>query len=347
MDFKDRIESLASQSRNRINQIRDEAGTKQALVLPFLAALGYDIYDTTEVDPEHPADVGIKKGEKVDYAICLDGTPVIIIECKSVKSSLQSADISQLFRYFTATDAKFGVLTNGGVYYFYSDLKAPNKMDDQPFMRFDLQDFTSQDVENLELFSKDSIDLSETPRAVSNIKYTADIKQFLSDQINKPDDDFVLYVRDRVCPKSETRPGREQFMELLRECLRDLRRGHRKSIARYRGGVAGGHGTTGGTTAEPVSVTPPIDEPKGPTTIVEYAVVVLDEAKTPLGATEMARRIVSRGYKSTAKNPVDTLRSTIWDETKRPSPRIVKDGKNYGLPQWYQKSGVVVPISGR
>ena len=47
-----------------------EEAAKTALVMPFIQALGYDVFNPSEVIPEYTADVGTKKGEKVDYAIC-------------------------------------------------------------------------------------------------------------------------------------------------------------------------------------------------------------------------------------------------------------------------------------
>lgn len=70
MEFSDRVKALAT----RIQELREHASvteeaTKNALILPFLQALGYDTFDPRIVVPEYTADVGTKKGEKVDYAI--------------------------------------------------------------------------------------------------------------------------------------------------------------------------------------------------------------------------------------------------------------------------------------
>lgn len=48
--------------------------------MPFISALGYDVFNPTEVIPEFTADVGTKKGEKVDYAIKKDDKIIILIE---------------------------------------------------------------------------------------------------------------------------------------------------------------------------------------------------------------------------------------------------------------------------
>ncbi len=50
------------------NTLTTEEATKHALVLPFIQALGYDVFNPMEVVPEYTADFGLKQGEKVDYA---------------------------------------------------------------------------------------------------------------------------------------------------------------------------------------------------------------------------------------------------------------------------------------
>jgi hypothetical protein len=62
--------------------------------------------------------------------------------------------MSQLFRYFTASRVKFGVLTDGIVYRFFSDLEAPNRMDSTPFFEFSLLAHTHADLEFLFKFRK-------------------------------------------------------------------------------------------------------------------------------------------------------------------------------------------------
>lgn len=133
MDFLEQIKQFASRAENLTENLKTEEATKTSLVMPFFNLLGYDIFNPLEFVPEYICDVGTKKGEKVDYAIMQDGEPVIIIEVKSCDTNLNNKHINQLYRYFSVTNAKFGVLTNGLIYKFYSDLEEPNKMDDNPF----------------------------------------------------------------------------------------------------------------------------------------------------------------------------------------------------------------------
>jgi predicted type IV restriction endonuclease len=99
--------------------------------MPFISALGYDVFDPVEVIPEFTADVGIKKGEKVDYAIKQDGKIIMLFECKCCNGSLDDCHASQLYRYFSVTEARIAVLTDGIIYRFYTDIEQPNKMDPQ------------------------------------------------------------------------------------------------------------------------------------------------------------------------------------------------------------------------
>jgi predicted type IV restriction endonuclease len=134
MDFIDQIQELAARIPKLRENIKTEEATKNALVMPLINILGYNVFDPREVVPEYTADFGTKKGEKVDYAIFKDGGPVILIECKNIDADLDREHASQLFRYFSVTDAKIGILTNGIIYRFYTDLDSPNKMDDKSFL---------------------------------------------------------------------------------------------------------------------------------------------------------------------------------------------------------------------
>ncbi|GHU96731.1 hypothetical protein FACS1894156_8070 [Bacteroidia bacterium] len=137
MDFKDSLVQLAARIEKLKGNIATEEATKNALIMPFIQALGYDVFDPTEIVPEFTCDIGTKKGEKIDYAIMQNGKPAVLIECKHWQQNLELHD-NQLLRYFNVANAKFGILTNGITYRFYTDLEAPNKMDEKPFMEITL-----------------------------------------------------------------------------------------------------------------------------------------------------------------------------------------------------------------
>ena len=200
-----------------------EEATKQSLVLPFLQALGYNVFDPTEVRPEFTADIGTKQGEKVDYAIMLDDSPVILVECKKAQDNLTSADrVSQLYRYFgTTTKARIGVLTNGIRYHFFSDLESDNVMDTTPFLQVDLENLEDGVLEQLGQLAK-GFNVDETVEAASRLRYIGGMKQALAQQLNYPEDDFMDWIVRRVYPGRMTQAVRERFSHLVRQAFQEF-----------------------------------------------------------------------------------------------------------------------------
>ena len=219
MDFIDEVRTRSSRFAERTDHLDTEEATKNALVLPFLQMMGYSIFDPTEVVPEFTADVGLKKGEKVDYALMQDGKPAILIECKIYGNNLDQAEISQLTRYFTVTDARFGILTDGVIYRFFADLDQPNVMDKKPFFEFNMLDFTEAEVEELKRFTKASFNLDEIVDAARELKYTTEIKRLISYELENPSEEFVYFIVKRVYEGLATQAIREQFGSLVRRAF--------------------------------------------------------------------------------------------------------------------------------
>jgi predicted type IV restriction endonuclease len=190
--------------------------------MPFISALGYNVFDPTGVTPELCADVGVKKGEKVDYAILREGKPIILFECKHHGADLGKVHASQLYRYFSVTEARFSVLTNGLVYWFYTDLEAPNKMDERLFFEFNMLDIKESAVEELKKFSKSIFDLDYILNSASELKYTREIKRLLVDQMQEPTDEFVQFFASRVYSGRMTQGVREQFAQLTKQAFKQL-----------------------------------------------------------------------------------------------------------------------------
>lgn len=222
MDFIDKIRELSARIPKQLDSMQTEEATKHALVMPFISALGYDVFDPTEVTPELCADVGVKKGEKVDYAILRDGKPVLLFECKHHATDLSKVHASQLYRYFSVTEARFSVLTNGIVYWFYTDLEAPNKMDEKPFFEFNMIEIKETAVEELKKFSKSSFDLEFILTTAAELKYTREIKRLLLEQMQEPTDEFVRFFASKVYGGRMTQTVRDQFIQLTKQAFKHL-----------------------------------------------------------------------------------------------------------------------------
>jgi hypothetical protein len=217
MDLKDQIKVIADRTKHK-EQIQTEEATKNAFVMPFLQSLGYDVFNPLEVVPEFIADVGIKKGEKIDYAIFKDGTPTILIECKHWAQNLDIHD-GQLLRYFHVSKAKFGMLTNGIVYRFYSDLVMPNKMDEKPFLEFNITDVKDNQIEQLKKFHKINFNAESIVNTASELKFMNELKNLLNQELTNPTPEFVRHFTKQVYPSVITAKVLEQFTELTKKSI--------------------------------------------------------------------------------------------------------------------------------
>lgn len=216
MEFEERLAALATKVQNQRDAIQTEEATKNAFVMPFISTiLGYDVFNPLEVVPEFTADVGVKRGEKIDYAIMRDGEVQILIECKSSTGQLKIEHASQLFRYFGVTNARIAVLTNGEVYNFYTDLDAPNRMDEKPFLVLDLADIDETLVSELKKLTKDAFDLDSIISGAEELKYVGALKREIAGQFRDPSDEWVKFFTSRVYDGAFTQRVREQFSTLV------------------------------------------------------------------------------------------------------------------------------------
>ena len=223
MDFIDQLRVLSTRVAANKDSIQTEEATKNAMIMPLIQILGYNVFDPLEVTPELVADVGTKKGEKVDYAILKEGKPIILFECKKSGSDLNIKHASQLFRYFHVTDARFGVLTNGLVYRFFTDLEQPNKMDEKPFFEFSILDFKERDVEELRKFAKAAFDLDTILTTANDLKYTRAIQNRLADWMVNPSEEFVRLVSFDLLGNKQFRPAvRDQFTIITKRAFEQL-----------------------------------------------------------------------------------------------------------------------------
>lgn len=218
MDFKDTIKQLAERIQKLKDNILTEEATKNAFIMPFINALGYDVFNPLEVVPEMVCDIATKKGEKIDYAIMKDGEPIILIECKHWQQDLKLHD-NQLMRYFNVSKAKFGLLTNGIVYKFYTDLIDVNKMDEKPFLEVDITNLKDTQVEELKKFHKSYFDIENILNTASELKYTGELKAVLSKEFSSPQPDFVRYFAKQVYDGVINAKMLEQFTHLVKRSI--------------------------------------------------------------------------------------------------------------------------------
>jgi hypothetical protein len=223
MEIAERAQALALKIRKHKAGIETEEATKNAFVMPFISTvLGYDVFNPAEVIPEFTADVGTKKGEKIDYAIVHDGQVQVLVEAKKINDPLRIEHASQLFRYFAVTNARIAILTNGETYEFYTDLDMPNRMDAKPYLVLDFSDIDVTLLPELAKLTKESFNLESVISAAGELKYIGQLKRILATQFKQPEDEWVKFLTIRVYEGAFTQRVRDQFIPLVGKATRQF-----------------------------------------------------------------------------------------------------------------------------
>lgn len=220
MDFIDQLKQHIKRVETLKDNLQTEEATKSGLVMPFFQMLGYDVFNPLEFKPEADASFGAKKNARVDYAIILNGKQVILIECKAVNESLDKHG-SQLFHYYVTNEAKFGILTNGIEYRFYTDLDASNIMDKKPFLTVDLLHMRNNQVAQLKRFCKSEFDADTIFNGASELKYVQEFKTRFANELENPSNEFVkLFLHDTYAGQ-KTQAAVDKFRPILKKALDD------------------------------------------------------------------------------------------------------------------------------
>lgn len=222
MEFATQLRTLSTKVISLIERIETEEATKNALVMPFIQNLGYDVFNPLEVIPEYTSDIGKKKGEKVDYVIMDGENPIALIECKSCKSNLKDCHASQLHRYFHTSNARIGILTNGVQYMFFSDLESENVMDKKPFMTIDMLDIDENLIPELSKLTKQSFEIDSMLSTANNLKHTRQIKEELAKLLETPTPEFVKIIINEIYEGIKTQQVIDHFTPLIKKSFNAL-----------------------------------------------------------------------------------------------------------------------------
>jgi hypothetical protein len=222
MSVEEKLRIVSDRVRSHSSAMITEEAVKTAVVLPFFGALGYDVFDPNEVIPEFTCDAVGKKGEKVDYAVRVEGRIRLLVECKPITTHLDKVHLAQLYRYFSVTDAKFAMLTNGRTFNFYTDLAEPNKLDTIPFLTFDLSEMQGQVLAELRKFAKDEFNIEAIRAAANRLKFTSAIKQRIAAAFESPTEDIVRIFAADLYEGRFTAAVNDQFTPLVKAAFREF-----------------------------------------------------------------------------------------------------------------------------
>lgn len=197
-DFKTRLQQHAEHIKAKGQHCATEETTKQALILPFFAILGYDPADPLKVRSEYGADMpGVKASERVDYVLCCD-KPVMFVEAKGHGANLDNHS-GQIARYFNSSpDVKIAALTNGREWRFYTDLKHQNMMDSEPFLTVDLLELTDESAGQLARFCYDSFRADDLRSFAASRRNLCAFRDVIETTLRDVDTEFVRFVAQRA-----------------------------------------------------------------------------------------------------------------------------------------------------
>lgn len=218
MDFENQLNAIVETIAERKALVSTEEATK----MPFLKALGYDVFNPSIVVPEYTADIGTKKGEKVDYAIFKDAKPFILIEAKNHTENLDNHN-NQLVRYFnTSPSIKFAILTNGIEYRFFTDLEQQNLMDKIPFLVINLEKIKPRDIKDLKRFICTDLNLDEILSIAMEKKYYRNIQDIFKNEIENPSDEFTSFFAKQMTEKRMTSAVLDEFKNHIKKSFKEL-----------------------------------------------------------------------------------------------------------------------------
>lgn len=197
----------------------DEQNTRRKLIEPLLELLGWNML-SPEVELEYSVQMGVGT-KKVDYAMMLEGTPVVFVEAKGVDSSISDSHRSQLKSYMRQTGVDWGLLTNGVRLELLKRKKDGDRPDEVSLGTFSLQEL-SDNIHFLRALSKDSIETGEAERIAENIEATQRAATRLRENKESIANQITQVVTDEVGDSvSQTvQDGAKQFVDVLASSLK-------------------------------------------------------------------------------------------------------------------------------
>ncbi|MYE27993.1 MAG: hypothetical protein F4X87_12430 [Chloroflexi bacterium] len=218
MELLENLRDLATQVEQRLSAAeRSEANTSQFLIMPFIEALGYSVHNPNDVEPEFTADL-FASSTRVDYALKKANKPIVLIEVKRASVKLERRHTKQLHYYFSSKlDVRFGIVTNGLEYRFYSDLDRPNVMDDEPFLTLDMSNLDESLMAELKLFTKSGFDRDRAVQSARIAKDRQVIRRVLKTEFDPLSSKAVEFILNGFVPGDTDESRRSELAQLIRQ----------------------------------------------------------------------------------------------------------------------------------
>ena len=222
------MSKLFNDVKRQRRRIKSEVATIQVSIMPFIQELGYNTRNLDEVYPEYPVD-----GDRVDFAILRNRKPIIFIEVKLAGEDLSKPKHRrQLGKYYGKGDVKFGILTDGIKYHFYTDIEKPNQMDIKPFHEIDtnlifdknltyglLKRLTKKRLTELDFNSQQAVTMAIISKSISQVPDNIK-KELNKTEPNSLSDKFIRQLIKKEYPKHRLNQAvMEEFAPTIEEAF--------------------------------------------------------------------------------------------------------------------------------
>ena len=218
MGLHEKLSEISTEAPGKLPHIESEGTTITALILPFINALGYDVSNPAEVKLESNADPLASGKDTVDCKILREGEEIILIEAKSANLNLSDKHWKQLYKYYGAEDVRFGILTNGIEYRFYTDLEKLNIMDKQPFLIIDMLNLDERLVNELEGFTKAGFDVERILSSARKLR----VLRLLDKEYAQPSEELVKFFARQLYTGVVSRSVIDEFAPVVRQAWREF-----------------------------------------------------------------------------------------------------------------------------
>jgi hypothetical protein len=213
-DYIERSQSLIDSSPQM-----DEQNTRRKLIEPLLEILGWNML-SEDVELEYSVQMGVGT-KKVDYALMIEGAPVVFVEAKGVDTAISDSHQNQLKSYMRQVGVDWGLLTNGVQFELLKRKKGKERPDEVSLGEISL-DSLQDNAHLLHTLSRESIKTGEAERIAENIETTQRAATDLREKKDIIANRITQVVTDEVGDSvSQTvQDGAKQFVDVLATSLK-------------------------------------------------------------------------------------------------------------------------------
>lgn len=217
MSLIDELRKISEKIDQQRHLMTTEEATRQVSILPFIRALGYDVFNIKEVVPKYNLD-----GWEADYAIVVDEEAQMLIEVRAAAQALSMARPVQLLRHIGPPKHRVGLITNGIQYHFYAPIDNHKYVGAELFLQIDLQHFDEEAISNLRNVTKQTFDPRNIVFNATKIKYKNDIRSILEANYRQPSEEFVRFFAVELHSSIMPIGFVEELAPIVRQVFRDF-----------------------------------------------------------------------------------------------------------------------------